>query len=204
MAQSFRVVARFTPDGSTVVDHACLPWPQCRKASLDKNVADANHGVDGGLDNLPLNWHYCNMTQMNNNQEATPEPASSCGAGLSALLSPRLFKALADPTRLSLLVRLAEAGSPATVSQLADGSGVDMSVVSRHLAVLREAGIIACTRQGKEVYCRMHATAVTQILRDLAAALEACCPEDVCPVTLASSPVAAKPGALQPAHSSQI
>jgi hypothetical protein len=68
---------------------------------------------------------------------ASDAPGSCCAAGLGELLSPQLFRALADPRRLSLLVRLADEGRPRTVGQLADGSGVDLSVVSRHLAVLR-------------------------------------------------------------------
>jgi len=100
----------------------------------------------------------------------------ACCAGLQALLSPGLFKALSDPRRISLLVRLAEEGRPCTVGQLADGSGIDLSVVSRHLAALREAGVIACEKQGKEVWCSVQTGAVAHLLRDLADALEACCP----------------------------
>jgi DNA-binding transcriptional ArsR family regulator len=107
---------------------------------------------------------------------ASGDGTPACCAGLQELLSPQLFKALADPRRLSLLVRLAEAGGPCTVGRLAEGSGVDLSVVSRHLAVLREAGIITCTKQGKEVWCAVQTGAVVKILRDLADGLETCCP----------------------------
>lgn len=93
------------------------------------------------------------------------------------MLSPRLFKALSDPKRLSLLVRLAEEKGPCTVSHVAKGSDVDLSVVSRHLAILREAGIIRCAKRGKEVWCIVEKTAVVRILRELADALETCCPD---------------------------
>jgi ArsR family transcriptional regulator len=102
--------------------------------------------------------------------------AAGCCSGLQGLLSPRLFKALSDPKRLSLLVRLAEERGPCTVGHVAQGSGVDLSVVSRHLATLREAGIITCEKRGKEVFCVVQTSAVVKILRDLADALEACCP----------------------------
>ncbi len=102
--------------------------------------------------------------------------ARSCCAGLQELLSPKLFKALSDPRRLALLARLAEAGEACTVGAVAEGSGVDMSVVSRHLAVLREAGIIQCEKRGKEVWCAVETRSVVKLLRDLAGALEACCP----------------------------
>jgi DNA-binding transcriptional ArsR family regulator len=107
---------------------------------------------------------------------STSHSPGTCCSGLAGLLSPKLFKALADPTRLSLLVRLAEEGGPFTVSQMAEGSHVDLSVISRHLATLREAGLITCAKSGKEVLCTVQTTAVAALLRDIADALEACCP----------------------------
>jgi DNA-binding transcriptional ArsR family regulator len=144
------------------------------------------------------------MVQVNNRPEGRPsaresetsvnEAPACCASGLQKLLSPRLFKALADPKRLSLFVRLADEGRPCTVGQLAEGSGVDLSVVSRHLATLREAGIIRCEKQGKEVWCSVRAGAVARILRDLADALETCCPDGDCASTSseASTPPAAR------------
>jgi DNA-binding transcriptional ArsR family regulator len=123
------------------------------------------------------------MVQLSNRTEC--EAGSCCASGLQELLSPQLFKALADPRRLTLLVRLAEQRRPRTVSQLAEGSGVDLSVVSRHLAVLREAGVIKCEKQGKEVWCTVQTGVVAGILRGLADALDACCPSEA-----ASSPAA--------------
>ncbi len=64
------------------------------------------------------------------------------------------------------------------MSHIAKGSDIDLSVVSRHLAILREAGIIKCVKRGKEVLCKVEKTAVVKILRDLADALEACCPDE--------------------------
>ena len=107
--------------------------------------------------------------------------SSACCAGLKSLLEPKLFKALSDPKRLSLLVRLAEQREPCTVGLVAKGSGVDMSVVSRHLGILRDAGIIECQKRGKEVWCSVKTGAIARMLRDLADALEACCPSGVCP-----------------------
>ena len=147
------------------------------------------------------------MVQVNNRPEGRPsageseasgsEALSCCGSGLQELLSPQLFRALADPRRLSLLVRLADEGRPCTVGQLAEGSGVDLSVVSRHLATLREAGVITCEKQGKEVWCKVQAGAVARILRDLADALETCCPAADC--ASVSSEASAPPAARRPA-----
>ncbi len=115
------------------------------------------------------------MVQLN--KPGSEAPAKRCCSGLQGLLSPKLFKALSDPKRLSLLIRLAEAREPCTVGTVAQGSGIDLSVVSRHLAILREAGIIKCERQGKEVRCEVQTRPLVKVLRDLADALEACCPE---------------------------
>ena len=51
-----------------------------------------------------------------------------CCSGLKGLLEPKLFKALSDPKRLSLLVRLAEQREACTVGAIAEGSGVDCPV----------------------------------------------------------------------------
>jgi DNA-binding transcriptional ArsR family regulator len=109
------------------------------------------------------------------------EPKSArCCSGLEGLLSPKLFKALSDPKRLSLLIRLAEGREACTVGKVAEGSGIDLSVVSRHLAILREAGVIKCEKRGKEVWCLVQTAALSKVLRDLADELEACCPKGWC------------------------
>lgn len=116
------------------------------------------------------------MVQVNKDGKSGANSGASCCSGLGGLLSPRLFKALSDPKRVSLLVRLAEERCSCTVSQLAEGSDVDLSVVSRHLAILREAGIIKCVKRGKKVWCDVQTDTLVRILRELAGALEACCP----------------------------
>ncbi len=128
-----------------------------------------------GLDSAAGNGYICIVTQMNKRPASRREV--TCCSGLGGLLSPRLFKALADPKRIELLVRMAEEQEPCTVGRVAEGAGVDLSVVSRHLAILREAGIIRCEKRGKEVWCVVQTGALTKVLRDLADALEACCPD---------------------------
>lgn len=91
-------------------------------------------------------------------------------------MEARFFKALGDPRRLELLVRLARCGRPCSVSEIAECCPTDLSVVSRHLAKLREAGILRCRRQGKEVYYTVCAPDLVATLRAIADAMEACCP----------------------------
>ena len=58
------------------------------------------------------------------------------------------FKALADETRLTLLLTLLHAGDPVCVCNLLPAVGVGQATVSHHLKVLREAGLIAVERRG--------------------------------------------------------
>jgi len=50
-----------------------------------------------------------------------------------------------------------------------------MSVVSRHLATLREAGVLASTRRGKEIFYEVRAPELVRTLRAIADAVEGCC-----------------------------
>lgn len=62
-----------------------------------------------------------------------------------------LFHALADPTRRSILTRLAE--SPARVTDLFEPTGLRLPTVMRHLSVLEEAGLIATSKDGRVRTC---------------------------------------------------
>jgi len=64
-----------------------------------------------------------------------------------------LFHALADPTRRSILTRLAQ--GPAPVSELAEPTGLRLPTVMRHLSVLEEAGLIATSKDGRVRTCAM-------------------------------------------------
>lgn len=90
-------------------------------------------------------------------------------------MAPRLFKALADPNRVSLLLELADCGGSCTVSEASRCCPVDLSVVSRHLSVLRDAGLVDWERRGKEVHYRLRADVLVRTLRDIADAVESCC-----------------------------
>ena len=60
-------------------------------------------------------------------------------------------KALADPTRLRLMQRLAE--GPATVTELIDVVDLSQPLVSWHLHRLKAAGLVETRRSGREVIC---------------------------------------------------
>src|SRR4051812_36645793 len=65
------------------------------------------------------------------------------------------FAALADPTRRSILTRLAE--GEATVNELAEPFEMSLPAISRHLKVLEQAGLIVRGRDAQWRPSRMRA-----------------------------------------------
>jgi DNA-binding transcriptional ArsR family regulator len=60
-----------------------------------------------------------------------------------------LFRSLADPTRRALFERLCREGEQ-TVGALTARAGVSQPAVSKHLAVLRRAGLVRDRHEGRE------------------------------------------------------
>src|ERR1700730_17582023 len=62
-----------------------------------------------------------------------------------------VFQALADPTRRAIFERLSRDGEQ-TVHALTDHSGVSQPAVSKHLGVLKAAGLVCDRRVGRETH----------------------------------------------------
>jgi ArsR family transcriptional regulator len=61
-----------------------------------------------------------------------------------------IFKALAHPTRLLIVEQIAN--KEKCVCELTDIAGVDTSTVSKHLSVLKNAGIVTDEKRGNMVF----------------------------------------------------
>ena len=61
-----------------------------------------------------------------------------------------VLKALAHPSRLFMVEVLSE--KPYCVTELTEMVGADTSTVSKHLTILKNAGLIADEKHGKQVY----------------------------------------------------
>lgn len=125
------------------------------------------------------------MTQVRKRQTgkappATPRQAAARCGPVDALLDPELFKALADPTRVSLIACIAKCARGCSVGEVAECCDVDLSVVSRHLSLLARSGVLEATRRGRTVLYRVRYEDVCRTLRQLADALEECCPGGCC------------------------
>jgi DNA-binding transcriptional ArsR family regulator len=69
-----------------------------------------------------------------------------------------VLKALGHPTRLFIVEELAR--GERCVCQLVEGIGADFSTVSRHLSLLRQAGLVEDDKRGQQVFYRLRAPCV--------------------------------------------
>jgi DNA-binding transcriptional ArsR family regulator len=79
----------------------------------------------------------------------------------------RLFHALGDPTRRTIVDRLVE--RPMSVSQLAEPLGITLTAVMQHLEILAEARLVHTEKLGRVRTCRLESAgfrALEQWIRD--------------------------------------
>jgi len=65
----------------------------------------------------------------------------------------KMVKALAHPTRLFLMDQLSQ--GEVCVCKLTARVGADISTVSKHLSILRQAGIVSDEKRGNQVFYRL-------------------------------------------------
>lgn len=108
------------------------------------------------------------------NNEKNGEERGCCG--IPGIPDARFLKAIGDPTRLKILAYLIEVKDPQIVSEISRNFPIDISVVSRHLSILKDEGILFAEKQGKEVYYSVRYEFLSSILRSFAITIESCCP----------------------------
>ena len=74
-----------------------------------------------------------------------------------------LFRTLADPTRRALFERLCRDGEQ-TVGALTAQSGVSQPAVSKHLAVLRQAGLVRDRHEGRQTHYSAQLNALAPLI----------------------------------------
>lgn len=89
----------------------------------------------------------------------------------------RLGRALADPNRARILLRLLD--GPAYPGALADELGLTRPNVSNHLTCLRGCGLVVGTPEGRQVRYELADSALARGLREL---LEITLAVDGCPI----------------------
>src|SRR3989441_7572858 len=74
-----------------------------------------------------------------------------------------LFRTLADPTRRALFERLCRDGEQ-TVGALTARAGVSQPAVSKHLGVLKQAGLVRNRHQGRQTHYAAQIDALAPLL----------------------------------------
>lgn len=82
----------------------------------------------------------------------------------------KVLKALAHPTRLWMAEQLAD--GERCVCEFADAVDADFSTISKHLAVLKQAGIVDDDKRGKQVYYRLKVPCVLKFMSCVEAVIE--------------------------------
>ena len=113
-----------------------------------------------------------------------PKPSPSRQKAVDAaiaVLDTAFFSALQEPARIAVLRRLMLLGR-ADIGQVAEGLPQERSVVSRHLQVLLDAGIVRSAKEGRHRYYEVDGPAILRNLQAITQQLEAvapyCCPAE--------------------------
>lgn len=82
----------------------------------------------------------------------------------------KVLKALAHPARLWMVEKLKD--GECCVCELVDGLGLDFSTVSKHLLVLKNAGVVEDDKRGKQVFYSLKCPCVLTFMHCIEAVLE--------------------------------
>lgn len=80
-------------------------------------------------------------------------------------MNEAVFPAMADPSRREIL-RLLRAG-PRTSGQIAAHFDAAWPTISRHLAILRDAGLVTAERQGQEIHYELNTSVFQDLVQQL-------------------------------------
>lgn len=81
-------------------------------------------------------------------------------------VAAEIFRMLADPTRIKLLLALSPDDTELPVNELAHAAGKNASAVSQHLAKLRMIRLVTTRHQGTQVFYRVANEHVSQLVID--------------------------------------
>jgi DNA-binding transcriptional ArsR family regulator len=98
---------------------------------------------------------------MGHGSDTSDAPPAQLTAASAASVAATL-QALATPSRLLILAALRR--EPCTPSQLAEQVGMEQSAVSHQLRLLRNLGLVAATRSGKNMVYALFDNHVAQLL----------------------------------------
>ncbi len=79
-------------------------------------------------------------------------------------IKANLFKALAHPARIRTLEILSASPDPTPVSELLAATGIESTLLSQHLAVLKRHHVVSGRREGNAVYYELAHPKIAELL----------------------------------------
>lgn len=79
-------------------------------------------------------------------------------------IKANLFKALAHPARIRVLEILSSTGRPTPVSEILAETGLEPTLLSQHLAVLKRHYVVRAERVGNAVYYELAHPKISELL----------------------------------------
>ena len=102
---------------------------------------------------------------------------------LVSVLDSKLFKTLSEPVRIEILRFLLQNGR-ADIGAIAEKLPQDRSVISRHLALMGDAGLLKTDKEGRHVFYEINGPTFLEKLETIVAnikkCLAECCPANSC------------------------
>ncbi|MCW2588848.1 MAG: ArsR family transcriptional regulator [Mycobacterium sp.] len=79
-------------------------------------------------------------------------------------IKANLFKALAHPARIRTLEILSASSHPTPVSEILADTGIEPTLLSQHLAVLKRHHVVSSKREGNAVYYELAHPKISELL----------------------------------------
>lgn len=112
------------------------------------------------ISNITVNQH-------DDEREHNAAPASEMPSREVLDTAGELLRALAAPLRIAIVLQLQQSGR--CVHELVDALAVPQPLVSQHLRILKQAGVVASERAGREVLYRLVDHHLAHIVADAVA-----------------------------------
>ncbi len=84
-----------------------------------------------------------------------------------------VLKAMADPTRIAILLLLVDGEK--SVSEMVEKLGLSQPSVSHHLEILKRAGLVFKERKGKHIFSRIHPSVLSKTSKGMETIEFGCC-----------------------------
>jgi DNA-binding transcriptional ArsR family regulator len=95
---------------------------------------------------------------------------------LMAVMDSKFFKSLGEPVRVEI-IRFLLLNGRADIGTIAENMPQDRSVISRHLNLMHDVGILTCTKESRHMFYSLNGTAFLEKFTTITRLVETCLKE---------------------------